>query len=501
MPATNATYLISSLLGSSFARSRTLGSVLSRIKPDAQELHNLLDGSPLESQIVWRSKYSGAVRPGSHLSPALLAKWCGTVSELEEFYWKLASQFDNVTVFNPVFLHPSDSQRVQGGLLLDPRSSQHFTHRALHMAQEHGGWVAKIDIAKFYESISPSHVFDIFGSKKLNLPPTLVDEIAFLIEEYGGVPQGYPPLHILSRLLLTWFDVLASKSDLPYIRFADDIWLFGSDEAQIQARVLEAIGLVSDLGFSINPNKSEIDSPDRIEWIIRGIFWGPVPIDDYGKVNFGDFEEEHPVDESESSLRISLRDNSMSADLDWLRLYNEEFAPWKMRRSDHGNRITLEQISARHPEVILRDAFGLAADRPYNVPYFLSNLQTRPRQEAGWSAYNATKGNQSRDDDLMVALVRLDAEFRLALVRKVLNKHTKIRSARNMFLDILSSDESCVEDAIKLLRPDSWFDEHACMACYLTSLGGTSNYIARYLVRKLNSSLGLLYEMCSSVTN
>lgn len=174
-------------------------------------------------------------------------------------------------------------------------------------------WLIKLDVCKFFESISEIAVYRIFRS--LGYQPLVSFELArlctrssqnsclssrwniragrtYTISSYyhpnralGHLPQGAPTSPMLGNLAMIGFDreasSIAQKFGMAYSRYADDIALSTrrSDFSRDQCRLItKAIyGLMTKFGLSPNISKTRVSSPGARKVVLGLLVDGPKP--------------------------------------------------------------------------------------------------------------------------------------------------------------------------------------------------------------------------------
>lgn len=148
-------------------------------------------------------------------------------------------------------------------LKLDVHTSAHgfvngrsiFSNASSHLNQKA---LLKLDLKDFFPSISINWVINLFSS--LGYPPNVTFYLASLCCFDGVLAQGAVTSPYLSNLLLRGLDVrlnsLASKYDLIYTRYADDMAFSGE---YIPHKFIDiANGVITDFGLSLNETKSRL---------------------------------------------------------------------------------------------------------------------------------------------------------------------------------------------------------------------------------------------------
>lgn len=122
------------------------------------------------------------------------------------------------------FLKPvSLPANLHGGVL--GRSS--FTNAEVHVGQP---WLLRIDIAGFFPSVTPHHVYSVWIDQ-LGCSPSVASLLTKLTTFKFSLPQGAPTSSALANLVLADADEaiehLASQGAAQFTRYVDDLGLSG----------------------------------------------------------------------------------------------------------------------------------------------------------------------------------------------------------------------------------------------------------------------------------
>ncbi len=135
-------------------------------------------------------------------------------------------------------------------------------------------WVLNIDLKDFFPTINFGRVRGLFMAAPFHLGPAAATICAQICTHRNGLPQGGSTSPVLSNFIATSLDRqlrrLARQNRMHYSRYADDI-TFSTDIDKIPASIVAFVQdktgqtttiagpalerIVSDCGFSINPNK------------------------------------------------------------------------------------------------------------------------------------------------------------------------------------------------------------------------------------------------------
>jgi hypothetical protein len=134
----------------------------------------------------------------------------------------------------------------------------------------------KTDIVSCFASLSPSVVLDEVSSRAGKAMP--LDRLGSFLEGFdrisarSGLPQRARPSSVLANMMLRHFDDVLTDyaSEIPdillpgerlklsYVRWMDDMWLFGDDASKMRKAQLELQRVALDLGLHLNSSKTEV---------------------------------------------------------------------------------------------------------------------------------------------------------------------------------------------------------------------------------------------------
>ena len=139
-----------------------------------------------------------------------------------------------------------------------------------HVGKNH---LFSLDLKDFFHSISTKRVFQIFQEEPFNFYKSIAVPLALLTTYRKSLPMGANTSPILSNFACLELDAelsrLASRSDLEYTRYADDL-TFSSDlpfTDQLKSDIRE---IIQKHGFQINEKKVRERSKNRRQ-VVTGI--------------------------------------------------------------------------------------------------------------------------------------------------------------------------------------------------------------------------------------
>lgn len=127
----------------------------------------------------------------------------------------------------------------------------------------HGGKGYKIDISKYFDSVSREAMNEALQSVSTGSPvdkilwdyyndDIVIDENWQKVEKYKSLCQGCAPSAFFANIMLRDIDAVLSDICSVYYRYSDDILILG-DRADEALKVL--IGMLSQKGLKVNPKK------------------------------------------------------------------------------------------------------------------------------------------------------------------------------------------------------------------------------------------------------
>ncbi len=131
-------------------------------------------------------------------------------------------------------------------------------------AEFHAGkrFVANIDIADYFGSINRKNVSELLQGNGFG--ERLANAISRLTTLNNSLPQGAPTSPVISNSFLYGFDDVmtkfASKNNLTYTRYADDITISGDNREKIVVSIEKATALLESQGLKLNDAKTRIAS-------------------------------------------------------------------------------------------------------------------------------------------------------------------------------------------------------------------------------------------------
>lgn len=119
--------------------------------------------------------------------------------------------------------------------------------------RKHTKYVAKLDISKFYPSVSHSKIKDSF--RRLTSDKQALELLDAIIDSF---PDGLPIGYLTSQWLSNWFlrpldyHIKQSLGIKYYVRYMDDLVFFGNNKKKMREQVLSIRCFLADMNLSLN---------------------------------------------------------------------------------------------------------------------------------------------------------------------------------------------------------------------------------------------------------
>lgn len=138
-------------------------------------------------------------------------------------------------------------------------------------------WCAKIDPVNCFGSID-FHVLQKHLTPFLDDIPLTVLLLSFaqvpviedgeMVERKVGIPQGIPVGPFLCNVYLDCVDRWLEERQIPFVRYADDLAIFGNDRSDLERVMQEVISFMSEeLRVQPNLKKCKLDAPSVISYL------------------------------------------------------------------------------------------------------------------------------------------------------------------------------------------------------------------------------------------
>lgn len=140
------------------------------------------------------------------------------------------------------------------------------TNALKHCNNADGGWLLRLDIKDFFESITFNQVKKIF--RDLGYSKGASEALSQITTVQGKLCQGFPTSPMIANLVLKDFDekitLNLKKEDIIYTRYADDLFFSGSNRrvihnSEVIKSIKQQVGYyLSKKGLLINKSKTSL---------------------------------------------------------------------------------------------------------------------------------------------------------------------------------------------------------------------------------------------------
>ncbi len=168
------------------------------------------------------------------------------------------------------------------------RNAKHAFLRLAHTPGIEELYCYKVDVSNYFNSVNVEdlnrmlkEVIDDerllgFLLKLLNEPKVLWN--GEVTEEEKGIMAGTPQASFYANLCLKELDRMFYDRGIPYVRYSDDIIVFGRTEDEIRQYSDEIKAFLKVKGLSVNPSKEDYRKPGE-EWTFLGFSYKDKQID------------------------------------------------------------------------------------------------------------------------------------------------------------------------------------------------------------------------------
>lgn len=229
-------------------------------------------------------KASGLLRHKSILSIGDLIAYQAIVNVVaDRLYMKIKPRY-GVSVFGNLYSGPKDKF-----FMLDWRRSYQAFNDANRTAHASGTvWLAQFDFASFYDSIG-HQVLSTILQEQFGVGADLCAELVRLLGHWSsaaegdgkrlpriylehGIPQGPQPSPILAEAILAYIDEQMVKlPSIRYLRYADDIRIWGGDESSVRYAAAILDRLARNVGVYPQARKFQIEKVEDVEEILKTV--------------------------------------------------------------------------------------------------------------------------------------------------------------------------------------------------------------------------------------
>lgn len=256
-------------------------------------------------------KSSGLLRHRAILSIGDLVVYQAFGNVIADKVWAKTRKRYGKSIFGNLYRGPRDLFYLQ-----DWRKSYRSFTNANKAAFKGGNtWLAQFDFASFYDSIDYS-VLKTILVQEFGVGTDLCERLTDMLERWSsagggtakmpriymrhGIPQGPMTSAILAEAILSYIDKeLAGLKYVKYLRYADDIRIWGTDEASVRRAATLLDRLSRNIGIFPQPGKFKIHLVTDLDEVIKEI---SIP-GSYDEPDDDDFEELHESLQAQPSVR------------------------------------------------------------------------------------------------------------------------------------------------------------------------------------------------------
>ena len=141
-------------------------------------------------------------------------------------------------------------------------------------------WAYKADVSNYFNSVPVERLLpmlaEVLGEDRQLyaflaslLAEERVESGGGIIREEKGIMAGTPLSAFYANLYLRSLDRHFALSGVPYARYSDDILLFATDRAALEARAEEVRAILAEHGLALNPAKEQVFAPSE-GWVFLG---------------------------------------------------------------------------------------------------------------------------------------------------------------------------------------------------------------------------------------
>ena len=138
-------------------------------------------------------------------------------------------------------------------------------------------WVLKLDIRKFYESVSKEQIKDVISDlhKNIEFPEQFTKKLLYqLMTVEDKLPSGAVTSCHIANLAFTKTKIdeklaeVSEQNKLKYSRYMDDMFFSGGSKINLKKAEKYAAGLLKEAGFNINHEKTQYISDNKRQEIL-----------------------------------------------------------------------------------------------------------------------------------------------------------------------------------------------------------------------------------------
>jgi len=149
-----------------------------------------------------------------------------------------------------------------------------FQRRKRKIFNNGNHYVAEFDLASFYDTISHDQLIKVFAPRRGN--PSFCNRVKSCIKEWTnhkishGIPQGLIASDFLAECFMLPIDETMIKiTDFHYLRYVDDILIFGKDLLCVQQGVIKLEELCRSIGLIPHPGKYGLRKIRNVDEVLK----------------------------------------------------------------------------------------------------------------------------------------------------------------------------------------------------------------------------------------
>lgn len=149
-----------------------------------------------------------------------------------------------------------------------------FQRRKRKIFNNGNHYVAEFDLASFYDTISHDQLIKVFAPRRGN--PSFCNRVKSYIKEWTthkishGISQGLIASDFLAEcFMLPMDEIMVKIKDFHYLRYVDDILIFGKDQLCVQKGVVKLEELCRSIGLIPNVGKYGVKKLRNIDEVLK----------------------------------------------------------------------------------------------------------------------------------------------------------------------------------------------------------------------------------------
>jgi hypothetical protein len=224
---------------------------------------------PSEILRFYIPKHSGLHRPITFLHLDDLIVYQAIANVVAEKFWNKRREVQNITTFSNLF----NSQGKESIFLFHrwQEGYRRFVQKIRGFYGKGNTWVAHFDIAAYYDTIDlellsrkiSAHAYENFTKF---VSDTISKWTTHKTKKlFHGIPQGPNASDLIGEIYLLTIDVKLKKSGIKYVRYVDDIKIFGETKEEVQKGIILLERECKEMGLIPHAKKYEIINAKTVE--------------------------------------------------------------------------------------------------------------------------------------------------------------------------------------------------------------------------------------------